>query len=143
MFDKLREFVRPFYLRNIYFPLFPGRKPPYFDAAWRFPALDPEPQPDKPVILFLPMNDWHTRIQRTQHLARALSVRGFRCVYLNPHLGREFPTRSHRTRIRPRHAPGHRSLRTAHPSSPRTGVPSPPADRVRIGPHRAGGHRAA
>jgi len=37
------------------------------------------------------MNDWHTRVQRPQQLARALAARGYRCFYLNPNLGREFP----------------------------------------------------
>jgi glycosyltransferase involved in cell wall biosynthesis len=42
-------------------------------------------------VLFLPMVDWHTRIQRPQHLAHALAARGRRVFYLNPNLGREFP----------------------------------------------------
>lgn len=42
--------------------------------------------------MFLPMSDWHTRIQRTQHLATGLAELGHRCFYLNPHLGREFPS---------------------------------------------------
>lgn len=103
---SLREIVRPFYLRRIYFPLFPKRKPPEFDAAWRYPDARP---PDaaqnplqRPAILFLPMNDWHARAQRTAHLALALSRMGYPCVYLNPHLGREFaqrPARSHPDRL--------------------------------------------
>ncbi len=98
MLKRLREYVRPFYLRNIYFPLFPRRKPPYFDACWEFPPVRPEPD-GGPVVVFLPMNDWHSRMQRTQHLTLALAKRGYRCVYLNPHLGREFPGR-----FRPDHA---------------------------------------
>jgi glycosyltransferase involved in cell wall biosynthesis len=47
---------------------------------------------DLPDLLFYPMTDWHTRIQRTQHLVRAFAALGFRCIYLNPHLGREFET---------------------------------------------------
>jgi glycosyltransferase involved in cell wall biosynthesis len=43
-----------------------------------------------PDVLFLPASDWHTRIQRTQHLATQLAQEGHRCFYLNPHLGREF-----------------------------------------------------
>jgi glycosyltransferase involved in cell wall biosynthesis len=43
-----------------------------------------------PDVLFLPASDWHTRIQRTQHLATQLAQQGHRCFYLNPHLGREF-----------------------------------------------------
>ena len=38
------------------------------------------------------MTDWHTRIQRTQHLVRAFAGLGYRSIYLNPHLGREFET---------------------------------------------------
>jgi len=37
------------------------------------------------------MNDWHTRTQRNQHLARDLARRGYPVIYVNPHLGREFP----------------------------------------------------
>jgi glycosyltransferase involved in cell wall biosynthesis len=38
------------------------------------------------------MTDWHNRIQRTQHLVRAFAALGFRCIFVNPHLGREFET---------------------------------------------------
>lgn len=38
----------------------------------------------------LPAADWHTRIQRSQHLARQFARRGHRVYYVNPHLGREF-----------------------------------------------------
>ncbi|MBL8234851.1 MAG: glycosyltransferase [Bryobacterales bacterium] len=53
-------------------------------------------------VLFLPMVDWHARMQRAQQLANALAGRGHRCFYLSPHLGREFsyPVRlGKRTRI--------------------------------------------
>lgn len=36
------------------------------------------------------MTDWHGRMQRSRQLARALGRRGYRCFYLNPHLGRQF-----------------------------------------------------
>ena len=36
------------------------------------------------------MNDWHARFQRTQQLATALSRWEYRCLYVNPNLGREF-----------------------------------------------------
>jgi hypothetical protein len=95
----LRERIRPWYLRRIYFSLHPESKPMYFDSCWSFPDYrrDIEKKGEtkgvsvEPVALFLPMNDWHTRTQRTQHLAQVLSRRGYRCLYLNPHLGREFP----------------------------------------------------
>jgi glycosyltransferase involved in cell wall biosynthesis len=95
----LKEAVRPYYLRWLYFPLRPGRRPPAFEACWRFPydriggsvRLPQQPSP-LPVLLFYPMTDWHTRIQRTQHLVRAFAALGFRCIYINPHLGREFET---------------------------------------------------
>ncbi len=96
--ESLREWVRPFYLRNIYFPLFRESKPPGFEDCWRLPPAAPEPAHDgRPVLLFWPMNDWHGRVQRAQHLVRGLSRRGYRCVYLNPHLGREFPARPGRS----------------------------------------------
>jgi glycosyltransferase involved in cell wall biosynthesis len=113
---RLKELVRPYYLRWLYFRLFPERYPQYYKDCWRFPELafyktdpispgaripldtargsDPNPAFYKtnPIgLLFLPMTDWHTRIQRTQHLARASAALGRQCFYLNPHLGREFP----------------------------------------------------
>src|SRR5229473_319215 len=88
-----KEAIRPFYLRWLYFPLFPARFPSHFSDCWNFPVSAPPPPAAGagPDILFLPMTDWHTRIQRTQHLARTFASRGHRCFYLNPHLGREFP----------------------------------------------------
>jgi len=93
----LKEAVRPYYLRWLYFPLRPGQRPAAFSDCWRYPfqKLDgpvrlPESTTDLPDLLFYPMTDWHTRIQRTQHLVRAFAALGFRCIYLNPHLGREF-----------------------------------------------------
>jgi glycosyltransferase involved in cell wall biosynthesis len=94
----LKEWIRPYYLRYLYFRLFPGRKPAAFEECWRYrsyalansAAIIPGVE-GKPDLLFLPMADWHTRIQRSQQLARALARSGHRCFYLNPHLGRQFP----------------------------------------------------
>ena len=88
----LKELIRPYYLRWLYFPLFPARRPAHFLDSWKYPSVSPRQPGRNPDILLLPMTDWHTRIQRTQHLARAFAARGQRCFYLNPHLGREFPT---------------------------------------------------
>jgi glycosyltransferase involved in cell wall biosynthesis len=49
------------------------------------------PEAEGADVLFLPMVDWHARVQRPQHLAQALAARGRRVFYLNPNLGREFP----------------------------------------------------
>jgi glycosyltransferase involved in cell wall biosynthesis len=72
--------------------LLPGAKPGYFKVCWLYrefsPALE---KPAKAAVVIWPMNDWHTRMQRTQHLARQLARRGFPVIYVNPHLGREFP----------------------------------------------------
>lgn len=87
----LKELLRPYYLRWLYFPLFPARRPEHFLNSWKYPRVNPRQPGRNPDILLLPMTDWHTRIQRTQHLARAFAARGQRCFYLNPHLGREFP----------------------------------------------------
>jgi glycosyltransferase involved in cell wall biosynthesis len=95
----LKEVVRPYYLRWVYFRLFPRAKPEHFSACWSYPWYPLSPctpvSADEirfhPSFLFLPMADWHSRIQRSQHLARALARRGHLCFYLNPHLGREYP----------------------------------------------------
>lgn len=98
-FQRLREAVRPYYLRHVYFPLCPDRRPPEFLCCWHAPhefqhrptSLDiPPPDSSHPDVLFLPMTDWHHRLQRTQHLALALAGLGHRCFLLNPHLGREY-----------------------------------------------------
>ncbi len=94
---RLKEAVRPYYLRWLYFPLRPGRRPQAFRACWKYPFSKlrgeaPLPEAASPVLLFYPMTDWHTRTQRTQHLVRAFARQGFRCLYVNPHLGREFET---------------------------------------------------
>lgn len=87
---RAKELVRPYYLRWLYFQLHPERRPSYFNAAWQYPSSSFEAgQP--PSFLVLPMTDWHTRLQRTQHLVRALAARGHASLYVNPHLGREFP----------------------------------------------------
>jgi glycosyltransferase involved in cell wall biosynthesis len=96
----LKEAIRPYYLRWLYFPLRPDQRPYAFQACWRYPyqkvAADSvrllESRSSLPDLLFYPMTDWHTRIQRTQHLVRAFAALGYRCIYVNPHLGREFET---------------------------------------------------
>lgn len=106
-FERLRETIRPFYLRYICFPLLPSVRPPEFVRCWQAPhefqggrrALDiPPPHPSLPDVLFLPMTDWHHRMQRTQRLAIALARTRRRCFLLNPHLGREYPAAPWRRR---------------------------------------------
>src|SRR5215472_6362457 len=121
-----KERLRPWYLRNIFFPAFPSLKPPGFDAAWQFPhsALDDA----LPLIdaardgvrdfLFLPMTDWHVRIQRPQFLAQALASLGHRCFFLNPHLGREFRRSSDISPQLARIAPGIWELHVRLPLEP-------------------------
>jgi glycosyltransferase involved in cell wall biosynthesis len=96
----LKEAVRPYYLRWLFFPIRPDLRPHAFRDCWQYPyqkigdhsaPLQPSTS-GLPDLLFYPMTDWHTRIQRTQHLVRALATLGFRCIYINPHLGREFET---------------------------------------------------
>lgn len=91
----LKEWIRPFYLKWLYFRLHPEAKPKQWVHCWDFPALPLSgPLPEaraKADVLILPMTDWHTRIQRAQHFARQLAALGHRCFYLNPNLGREFP----------------------------------------------------
>jgi glycosyltransferase involved in cell wall biosynthesis len=87
------ERLRPWYLRRIYFKWLPRRKPNYFSSCWNFRAFSPplETSTQDLTFIFLPMNDWHSRTQRNQHLARDLARRGYPVIYVNPHLGREFP----------------------------------------------------
>jgi teichuronic acid biosynthesis glycosyltransferase TuaH len=90
---RWKEYVRPFYLKYCFFHLSKTNRPTYFADCWNFPREEFHPRPApgrKPDFVFLPMSDWHTRIQRTQHLARTLGALGHRCLYVNPHLGREF-----------------------------------------------------
>lgn len=106
-FERLRETIRPFYLRYIYYPLQPSCRPPEFLRCWQVPhefqggprALGiPPPHPSLPDVLFLPMTDWHHRLQRSQRLAVALAQLGRRCFLLNLHLGREYPAAPWRRR---------------------------------------------
>jgi glycosyltransferase involved in cell wall biosynthesis len=97
----LKEAVRPYYLRWLFFPLRPRQRPHAFQACWQFPFQKvgdsvrlPKSASGLPDLLFYPMTDWHTRTQRTQHLVRAFAALGYRCIYINPHLGREFETTS-------------------------------------------------
>jgi Glycosyl transferases group 1 len=98
--EKMKELLRPYYLRWVYFRLFPARRPESFVAPWRyrfgrFPAPRLEPPPpvaNLPDLVLFPMTDWHARLQRTQHLTRAFARLGHRCLYVNPHLGRQFET---------------------------------------------------
>lgn len=93
-----KEWARPYYLKWVYSRLLRDRYPAQFTDCWRYPTqpLDSgvgqwlESSGELPDVLFLPASDWHTRIQRTQHLATQLAQQGHRCFYLNPHLGREF-----------------------------------------------------
>jgi glycosyltransferase involved in cell wall biosynthesis len=113
----LKEWIRPYYLRWLYFRLKPAGKPPAFGDCWKLPFVRlplkeasgpawlreflagvPEGLPD---IVVYPMTDWHTRLQRSQQLALAFASLGHRVIILNPHLGRQFETvplvdRSHR-----------------------------------------------
>lgn len=94
-----KEWIRPYYLKWGYARVFEDRYPAEFARCWRYPgrALDArlsawvETAGERPDVFFLPAADWHSRMQRSQHLAVALTRMGYRCFYLNPHLGREFP----------------------------------------------------
>ncbi len=102
------EPLRPYAVRWLQFGLLGQEPPSYLTDCWRYPNWKFPPSvkiPDsirEPDVLFLPMTDWHTRIQRTQHLAMALAAAGHRCFYVNPHLGFEFPKpyfQDHRHRL--------------------------------------------
>jgi glycosyltransferase involved in cell wall biosynthesis len=127
--QRLRELVRPYYLKWLYFPLSENNCPAYFRTCWQYPENPigpglrnpPPPARSSPDFVFLPMTDWHTRFQRSQHLAATLGALGHRCVYLNPHLGREFPqpfllSRPRRRLVSP--APGVLELHVHLPREP-------------------------
>jgi O-antigen biosynthesis protein len=82
----VRELLRPWYLKWFYFQVWPERRPHGFRDCWDFP----EAQGTRADYVFLPMADWHGPLQRTQQLAMALARQGRSCLYVNPHLGREF-----------------------------------------------------
>ena len=95
----LKEVLRPYYLRWLYFPLRPQQRPEFFQQCWLHPSWQLDSIAairslykggENPSFLFLPMSDWHARIQRTQHLALSLVELGHWCFCLNPHLGRQF-----------------------------------------------------
>ena len=95
--EGIKEVIRPYYLRWIYYRLFPHRHPDYLVGCWNYPfeklrgrsPLD-VPASHLPDLLFFPMCDWHGRMQRSQHLAMAFARLGHRCIYVNPHFGRQF-----------------------------------------------------
>ena len=82
--EILKDYVRPYYLKWLYFKIWPERRANYLADCWTNPhfplpgAIDRlaargQGQPD---LLFLPMSDWHARIQRTQHLAKGFGEIG-------------------------------------------------------------------
>lgn len=101
VFEICKERIRPYYLRWLYFRLFPEVLRSHFPGSLNTNlyklkgtrTIEPVPVGGDAAfdVLFLPMTDWHIRIQRSQHLASGLATNGHRCFYLNPHLGRELP----------------------------------------------------
>jgi glycosyltransferase involved in cell wall biosynthesis len=97
---RIWERLRP-YGRWLYYGAFPGRRPDYFRSAWSVPhnrvGRDSLPRcsgriPDHRTFFFFPLADWHARMQRSQQLAKALADLGHFCIYINPHLGLEYPS---------------------------------------------------
>ena len=98
-FEVLKDYLRPYYLKWFYFHIRPESRADYLAECWNNPHFPVSTKlrdliahdPSRPDLLFLPMSDWHARIQRTQHLAMGFGELGHRCFFVNPHLGREFP----------------------------------------------------
>ena len=69
------QLIRP-YGRLLYYAIFPSRRPDYFQKSWTYPGgrlgLDSLDAPEAAdfACIFLPMNDWHVRLQRSQQLDR-------------------------------------------------------------------------
>ena len=97
--EVFKDYIRPYYLKWFYFKIWPSRRASYLTDGWNKPNFPlssktnelATPDGNRPDLLFLPMTDWHARIQRSQHLAMNFGALGTRCFYVNPHLGREFP----------------------------------------------------
>ncbi|MCX6623781.1 MAG: hypothetical protein NTY38_22505, partial [Acidobacteria bacterium] len=128
MLERLKEAVRPYYLRWIHFRLHPERRPEAFRRCWTYPfqrfpapAGAVEPGRGRPGVLLFPMIDWSQRIQRTQQLARAFARQGRACVYLNPHLGRQYES-LHVFDPSPRIARLEENILEYHPRLPREPV---------------------
>jgi glycosyltransferase involved in cell wall biosynthesis len=109
------QLIRP-YGRQIYYALFPGRRPGYFRKPWTYPPG----RATAASCIFLPMTDWHARMQRSQHLAACVAASGCETVYVNPHLGLEYPApylfspRSRLVELAPRLAELHVHLPREH-----------------------------
>ena len=82
------QLIRP-YGRYAYYAFFPDRRPDYFRCPWTYPSAVPDSS-FTPNLIFLPMTDWHARLQRSSQLARAVAASGHQVVYVNPHLGLEY-----------------------------------------------------
>jgi glycosyltransferase involved in cell wall biosynthesis len=95
----LKELVRPYYLKWLYFRWKKENYPRSFKKCWEYPTTgiaaflerSESEQGNRRDLVFLPMADWHLYTQRSQHFATSLASMGYRCFYVNPHLGREFP----------------------------------------------------
>jgi glycosyltransferase involved in cell wall biosynthesis len=80
------QLIRP-YGRYLYYALSPSRRPDYFRKPWTYFPGCPD---NTPAVFFLPMTDWHARIQRSSQLAKAIAATGAQAIYVNPHLGLEY-----------------------------------------------------
>src|SRR5713101_4678961 len=90
-FEVLKDYLRPYYLKRFYFHIRPESRANYLAECWTNPHFPISTRlrdliahnPSRPDLLFLPMSDWHARIQRTQHLAMGLGELGHRCFFVN------------------------------------------------------------
>ena len=129
---RLKEAVRPYYLRWLYFPLRPRQRPAAFQACWQYPFRKvvgsvrlADSSAVLPDLLFYPMTDWHTRIQRTQHLVRAFAALGFRCIYSTLTLAGSLRLPAVFDRAHRLAELEHNIYRVACPASPRAGLSRP------------------
>lgn len=94
------EITRP-YFKWVFLCWFPSHRASYLRDCWQYPWFEAGKDADasavfdnegsKPAVIFFPMSDWHTRIQRPQQMARAIAAIGHRVIFINPHLGCEYP----------------------------------------------------
>jgi hypothetical protein len=82
--EVFQDYIRPYYLKWFYFRIWPSRRASYLTDGWNkanFPLSNKTNElvtqdSNRPDLLFLPMTDWHARIQRSQQLLLCESAPG-------------------------------------------------------------------
>jgi len=87
--ESWKRGVRPWYLRSLYWRLFPEMREhdPRTEAGRGWAELVPAPSTaGAPTLICMPVTPWQLRFQRPQQLCARLAARGWRVLYLDPEL---------------------------------------------------------